>query len=332
MTDTLHTVLLFALPASGKSEVRTYLDHLTKNNAMDGFPIGPTLQLDDYPYVHFMHLIDDELGKYGQEFVFYRGPNRPFKEAHEWGTLIELLNEDYEDLMASRVVETDSAANLIFDRLDEARAKVGLPRKLAEIPYGIRMEIAATMEEECQEELKRKNGECVQDKAGKTIFIEAARGGENGAAFPLTPPRGYQYALSRISDKILDNSTILYVWVTPEQSRKKNFDRGKPNAQGSILHHSVPLEVMLEEYGCDDMEWLIGKSQKPNTVTVEKIVVEKGEDGEDRFAIKTWLLPVGRCDNRDDLTSFIRNKEWKPEEVKALHKGMQAAFNAITKK
>ena len=60
MTTLIDTLLLFSLPASGKSEVRRYLAHLTPQQCRDDFGLGPTAQLDDYPYVHLMHRIDDE--------------------------------------------------------------------------------------------------------------------------------------------------------------------------------------------------------------------------------------------------------------------------------
>ena len=61
MSETLETVLLLALPASGKSEVRRYLNHLTPEQRSGDFHLGPTVQLDDFPYVHMMRRIDDEL-------------------------------------------------------------------------------------------------------------------------------------------------------------------------------------------------------------------------------------------------------------------------------
>jgi hypothetical protein len=293
--------------------------------------MGATLQLDDYPYVHFMHRIDDEIVKRGGEPIFYGGSSRPFRDQYEWGTLIEMLNEDFDDLMAGRQAHPVSAAEHLFDRLDAAHAKVGLPRALEELKYRVRRDVAAVLEPECAKELASKNRTCSQDRKGRTIVIEAARGGPHGAAFPLTPPRGYQYALSQLSPAILERAALLYVWVTPEESRRKNVERGRPNEQGSILFHSVPLEVMLGEYGCDDLEYLISQSNRPNTVRVDRIVEQMAPDGKARFALKSYYVPVARFDNRKDLTTFVREPrdQWKKDEVEALHKGLASALGTL---
>ncbi len=332
MTKLLDTVLLLALPASGKSEVRRYMASLTKDQCENDMHMGETLQLDDYPYVHFMHRVDDELVKRGLDNVFYSGPTRPFKDKFEWGTLIHLLNEDYHDLVNGKVYEVESAANLLFDRLDNARAKVGLEKELGKIPYAIRMEIAAVMEEETREDLNMRNEQAKEDKTNKTIVIEMARGGANGSAFPLTPPHGYHYAFEELSSEILDRSSILYVWVTPEESRKKNYERAKPDGQSSILHHGVPLEVMLGEYGCDDMAYLMDLSDKENTIKVERFV-EVEKEGNLVYDTKTWNIPIARFDNRDDLTTFVRKdkSDWNEAEVKAIHEGLSNALTTLAK-
>jgi len=87
----LDTILLFSLPASGKSEVRRYLASLTPDQCRNDFHMGPTLQLDDYPYVHLMHRIDDELKANGLGYAYYHGPSRPFRDNWTWAVLIELL-------------------------------------------------------------------------------------------------------------------------------------------------------------------------------------------------------------------------------------------------
>lgn len=326
MTTILDTVLLLALPASGKSEVRTFLSTLSERQCRDEFNMGPTLQLDDYPYVHFMHVIDDQLKAHGLPYVFYGGPDRPFRNDFEWGTLIHLLNEDYDDLLGQRTTEPASAAQLLFDRIDAAREKAGLPPSLGEIPHRIRCTICDAMEAEVRAELTRKNETCRQDRTGKTIVIEFARGGPNGSAFPLTPPHGYAFSLGALSDAILSRSSILYIWVTQEESRRKNVERGIPSEQGSILHHSVPLVVMLSQYGCDDIDYLLSQSGKADTIIVERIA-QVG----DRYEMRHFDLPLARFDNRDDLTSFVREapRDWEPAEREALHNGLKHALNRL---
>lgn len=331
MSRILDTILLFALPASGKSEVRKYMDGLPPERCREEMHMGATLQLDDYPYVHLMHRIDDELLKRGHDTVYYLGATRPFRDGFEWGTLIELLNEDYDDLLAGRVARPSSAAQLLFDRFDAAHEKVGLAPVMDTLTYRLRKQVAEALEAECAHELEAKNKTCAQDRKGRTVVIEAARGGPNGAAFPLTPPRGYQYSLSLLSPAILDRASILYVWVDPAESRRKNLERGRPDGQGSILFHSVPMEVMLGEYGCDDMEHLIGQSDKPNTVPVDKVIVEKDASGASRYVQKSWRVPVARFDNRKDLTSFVREpkESWKKADVDALHQGLAQALGTL---
>ena len=143
----------------------------------------------------------------------------------------------------------------------------------------------------------------------KTIIIECARGGPDGSSMPLTGTFGYQYSLPMFCPEILENAVILYIWVTPEESRRKNADRADPNDPGSNLHHGVPMAVMLGDYGCDDMEYLVQHAEVKNTVTV-------------KAHGKTYNVPIGIFDNRVDKTSFLRAEpsEWdagKVEEVTA---------------
>jgi hypothetical protein len=332
-TQLLDTILLFSLPASGKSEVRTYLSSLTPDQCREQFHMGPTLQLDDYPYVHLMHRIDDELRAAGWHDCYYKGPARPFQDDWEWAALIQLLNEDFDDLMKQRITKVPSAAQHLFDRLDAAHEKVGMPQHMGDVPYRIRKRVAEALEQECARELEAKNETCRQDPRGKTIVIEAARGGPNGAAFPLTPPVGYQTAFDQLSIDILERASVLYIWVDPAESRRKNIERGKPDGQGSILHHSVPMEVMLGQYGCDDMEYLIQQSDKPDTIRVERIIEETTPSGERVYRTRVFHLPAARFDNRKDKTTFVRapRSQWKSDDIKALHDGLSEAFSRLVK-
>jgi hypothetical protein len=330
-TQLLDTVLLFSLPASGKSEVRKYMASLTPEQCQNDMHMGPTLQLDDYPYVHFMHRIDDELQANGWHYVYYKGPNRPFQDEWEWAALIELLNEDYDDLANKRITKVENAAQHLFDRFDRAHSKVGLPEYMGEVPYRIRKKVAETLEKECREELEVKNNTIAQDRNGKTIVIEAARGGPNGAAFPLTPPVGYLAAFQQLSEQVLERAVILYIWVDPTESRRKNIERGRPDGQGSILHHSVPMEVMLGQYGCDDMEYLMSQSEQPNTIKVERIFEDRKADGTISYRARTFYIPVARFDNRKDRTTFVRvdKSKWAKADVDSIHNGLKEALTTL---
>ncbi len=328
MTQPLDTLLLFSLPASGKSEMRRYMAGLTAEQCREDFGMGPTLQLDDYPYVHLMHRIDDELKQQGRPYVYYQGPTRPFRDNWTWAVLIELLNEDYADLRAGRQVEAKSAARRLLDRLDGVHARLHMDEPMGDLPARIRRRLIESLEAECRAELDALNRQNALGTEGRTIVIEAARGGPNGAAFPLTPPHGYETAFQHLAPDILERSSLLYIWVDPAESRRKNIERGRPDGQGSILHHSVPMEVMLGQYGCDDMAWLLERSDRPGTIRVERIVAEG-----DRYVAKVYHLPAARFDNRQDLTTFVRapQEQWDPKDVAAIHGELKAAFGRMGK-
>lgn len=318
MSKHLDVLLLLALPASGKSEARTYLASLSPEECEQHFGIGHTVQLDDFPYVHIMRVISDQMTARGHEGPYFRSSALPFREPLDWGTLIQLMNEDYTDVVAGERHHPDSAAQWMFARFDQARDRVGAPLVFQDMDLDLRKELAAALEDECRDLLDRKNAGIPDSLEGKTVVIEFARGGADGSSMPLVTPYGYRYSLSQLSDEILDKAAILYIWVTPEESRRKNLHRTDPDDPGSILNHGVPAAVMYGDYGCDDMQWLLDNSGKPNAVKVQK-------DG------KTWHLPIGRFDNREDLTTFIRDDlgDWKPADVEKLRAGMEAAFRDL---
>src|SRR5213594_1494383 len=119
MPDTLEVLLLLALPASGKSEVRRYLAHLTPQQCRDEFHLGPTVQLDDYPYVHLMRRISQELRSRGADGAFFDSDALPMKQPLDWGTLVELLNEDFDDVVQRRRPAPASAADWLLERFDQ---------------------------------------------------------------------------------------------------------------------------------------------------------------------------------------------------------------------
>lgn len=315
MTDILESVVLIALPASGKSEVRRYIEHLPPEQRALDLRMGPSVQLDDYPYVHIMHRIDDELAALGKPRVYFLASDRPFQDPRHWGTLIELLNEDHTDLLSKKRASHPSAAFHLFERLDAAAKNAGANTLLDGIDEPACKALAGSLEKECRKMLDEKERNYPDTMNGKTLVIEFARGGPAGSAMPLPDPLGYRYALSRLSDEILRKSVILYIWVTPEESRRKNAARTDPNDPGSILHHGVPMEVMMKDYGCDDIAWLLETSERPGTVTV------RAHGGK-------FHLPFARFDNRVDKTSFLRGdpSSWRPEQVRAIHDGLKEAL------
>src|SRR5438093_10001146 len=80
MSEIIDVLLLLALPASGKSEVRRYLASLSPEQCRGDFHLGPTVQLDDYPYVHMMRRVSQELRKQGADGVFFDSDELPMKE------------------------------------------------------------------------------------------------------------------------------------------------------------------------------------------------------------------------------------------------------------
>ncbi len=314
----ISTLLLLALPASGKSEVRKYLASVPEDVCRRDFHLGPTVQLDDFPYVHLMRRTDDVLRSLGKPPVFFRAALEPFADGRDWGTLIELINEDYAALVAGRVSGSNNAGEHLLVRLAYCRERVGAPPPLAHLDPDTRGKIAQALDAEASALNDEQRRNLPDLLSGKTVVIEFARGGAAGAAMPLTPPYGYAYSLSRLAPAILERAAILYVWVTPEESQRKNLARADPNDPGSILHHSVPEVVMRNEYGCDDFDWLMRHSDQAGTLRVEA-------HG------KVFHPRVARFDNRVDKTSFVRkpHSDWAPAERQALHQGLADALGKL---
>lgn len=318
MSRTIDTLLLLALPASGKSELRRYLAHLEPEIAERDLHLGPVVALDDYPYVHLMRRISEELYLLGEPTVFFPAPQRTFSDPWEWGTLIHLLNEDY-SMLGTALPRPDSAANWLFDRLDRAREKVGIAPAMRLLDPDARSRLAEALDDEAAALWTDLSWTCSSWTDCATVVIEFARGGPDGAAMPLPPPHGYGYALAELSSEMKRRASILYVWVTPEESRRKNAERAMPGRDGdaSILFHGVPEEVMLREYGTDDFVWLTERNGGGS--------IAVGGDG----AVRS--VPTAVFDNRADRTSFLRSDPdaWPEDEIAALHEGLRSAFDSL---
>ena len=317
MTNVIDTILLLALPASGKSEVRRYLEHQDGETCAKHFHMGPTVQLDDYPYVHMMRCIDDAMEEIGRDRLFFEAADRSFRNPLDWGTLISLINEDYHDIRKKTLRNPDSPADWFYNRIDRARRAVDAPAVFEGISSDTRQELSKKIASELDTVISDWNSAIPDTLEGKTIVIEFARGGPDGSGLPLPHGFGYGYSLSKLSPEILERAAILYIWVTPEQSRQKNRERARPDADGSILFHGVPEHVMLNDYGCDDMEYLLNESTVVGTVSVSVGGID-------------YRIPTGRFDNRDDLTTFIREDmaRWTSDDVTTLRDGISRALGA----
>ena len=312
------TVLLVALPASGKSEVRNFMANIEPERLKKEFHIGENLQLDDFPYVHFMRLIDNALEARGEDRIFYQSEEDPFFNDYDWGTLIVLLNEDYDRMMGRKKINPESYAMEMFERMDRAARAAGIEPRIAALDDELIVEIASELEEEAKKITFFVEEQYSADYEGKTLVIECARGGPDGSEMPLTGGYGYQHSLPMFSKEVLSDAAILYIWVTPEESRRKNNERTNPDDPGSNLFHGVPINVMLGDYGCDDMEYLRETSEVPDTITIKK-------DGE------TLHVPIGVFDNRVDKTSFLRadKSEWSKEDIDTMTESIREATDTM---
>lgn len=307
----IDVLLLLALPASGKSEVRRYLAHLDPETVRTDMRLGPTVQLDDYPYVHLMRRISQELDRLGVDPIFFDDDQSPWNDPHDWLTLIHLVDEDFARLGTGDT--PDPSAGALLDRFDRARGLAGTTAPFSSLDPTVRADLEAAIATDAAELAA---GLPVDRPDGTTVVIEFARGGPDGADMPLPHPLGYRASLAALSDEILDRAAILYVWVEPEESRRRNRERARPGPEGdaSILHHGVPESVMYGDYGTDDIAWLESRARRPGTIPVG-----------DRD------LPFARFDNRSDLTSFLRAdpSDWSPTRVAAVHDGLAAALGSL---
>ena len=75
---------------------------------------------------------------------------------------------------------------------------------------------------------------------------------------------------------------------------------------------------MVNEYGCDDFNYLINLSPQKNYLPIVK-------DDEEIH------VRCGRLDNREDLTSDFRKpqSEWTKEQIEKMETEMKKAFDSL---
>jgi hypothetical protein len=315
----IDTLLLLALPASGKSELRRYLASVDTDVAARDFGLGPTVQLDDYPYVHLMRRVSEELRRLGASPVFFASDREPFLEGGDWATLIELVNEDYAALGTHPSIPNDPTRWLLA-RFDRARGIVDLTPPFVDLSAEILTSLAGPLDDEIADHASERADTLASYEPGtSTVLIEFARGGSEGSLPPLPDPHGYAFSLRYLSPEILSRAAALYVWVTPEESRRRNLDRARPGLEGdaSILHHGVPDVVMRGDYGVDDFHWLLEHGGG------HAIEVTTEDDA--------FTIPATVFDNRTDHTSFLRadQSEWDPVLVEELRAALTDSFTDL---
>ncbi len=309
VAEQIDILLLLALPASGKSEVRRYFDHLDVGTARRDMAMGPIAQLDDYPYVHLMRRISQELTRLGENPEFFASDNTGFIDPIDWLTLVHLINEDYlRTISGDRSAQT---AATLLDRFDRARDMAG-----ARAFYRtLGRKVGAALESAIATDVADLDPVTVAEDES-TIIIEFARGGPVDAGLPLPHPLGYAASIAELSDEIRTRASILYIWVEPIESSNRNRARTVPSSEGdaSILHHGVPEIVMTLDYGTDDISWLQSQARSPGTIP-----------------IGSCDIPMERFDNRVDHTSFLRADPcmWPVEMVDTLHHDLSAAMLSL---
>jgi hypothetical protein len=111
--------------------------------------------------------------------------------------------------------------------------------------------------------LARFNAEYPKQPQDGTIFVEFARGAGDG---------GYQHALSRLSDEILKDAGILFIYASYEEAYRRNEARYQEKLKHSVLAHKVPEEDMIR-FG-KEIDWLkITNDQPAGTLQIRGISV-----------------------------------------------------------
>ena len=108
-----------------------------------------------------------------------------------------------------------------------------------------------------------------------TVIIEFSRGKEHG---------GYRRALPMLSGEILNSSSLLYIYVSWQESLRKNRKRFNPDKPDSILEHSLPDEKLNKLYHDCDFKDLI-----------------KADNG--YLKLENTNIPFAVFNNEDDVTT-----------------------------
>ena len=171
-------------PASPKCAATSRV--LTPEQCRDELHLGPTVQLDDYPYVHMMRRVSQELRKLGHDGDLLR-LRRPADEgAARLGHAGRAAERGLRRPDAPAAPPTPaSAAEWLLDRFDAARAKVGAEPAFGEAaPRASAPSWSRAIEKDAAELLRGKNAGIADSLDGRDDRdrVRARRSGRRHAA------------------------------------------------------------------------------------------------------------------------------------------------------
>ncbi len=321
MPKHIDVLLLLALPASGKSEVRRYLAGLTPEQCHEQFGIGHTVQLDDFPYVHIMRRVErraDGPGPRGRVLHLARAAlPRP-------GGLADPDRADQRGLRRPGGRAPAEPANR--RRAGCSSASTGRAERCGACAV---LRPAARRTAAGDRRAHRAGG---PRAAGGQGGRGARRPGGQDHRHRVRPRRRRRLAPAPAPALRLparpgtalagdpgEGVSILYIWVTPEESRRKNTARTDPDDPGSILHHGVPMAVMYGDYGCDDMAWLLEQSDRRG----------HGARREGRPRLPPAAGPLRQPRTTRPPSCARSARDWSPADVAALQSGLKEAFDRL---
>lgn len=130
MANHIPIVILNALPASGKSEVITFLESLSDAERQRDYHLGEFAAIDDFPDLHTMQIMDDARQKLGMPRVHFepQASGGNLVDDRVWLILIELLNTHFRTALAKKPGLLDTHTLLVeFARGDRAEQPLPLP-------------------------------------------------------------------------------------------------------------------------------------------------------------------------------------------------------------
>lgn len=341
-TGIFRNLFLFALPASGKSEIRKFLETMSPKQRREEMHIGGMVELDDFPYVHLLRVIDKALIEMGKPPVFSPSPEEPFFHPElVWPMLTHLLTVDYKNLLCWRnynlYVDGDNG-NYILYEIAYWYKMLGRGDILGEncdwspiLSADELNTLVDSIDEKCGKVFNEKERVIPPSFEDKTIIIEFSRGGseddvrELKTDFFASLPYGYRAAFPCLTPVMLEDAAILYVGVSPEESRKRNLDRFDPKDPNGTLGHMVPEKVMRECYAGDDIGELLNRAwnhdRLKNAIRVPLNVL----------GFEFMTLPCVVFDNEQDFTSFTRKEKWPKTKREALHSALREALERLWK-